>query len=52
MYEVVKRWVTCDRAEKDEDGIQVELELEMRQLMDLSGERKFPGHKALATDKA
>ena len=49
-YEVVKRWVTGDRAEKDDAEIQVELEIEMCNLMELSRQKSFPGHKALATD--
>ena len=42
-----------DRAEKDseDEDIQVQLELEMRQLMEVSGQRKFVGHKSLPTDK-
>ncbi len=39
--EVVKRWVTGDRAEKDDAEIQVELETEMRNLMELSGQKKI-----------
>ncbi len=35
-YVVVKRWVTGDRAEMDEDAIRSELETEMRELMELS----------------
>ena len=49
QYVVVKRWVTGDRAEMDEDQIRSELETEMRELMELSGQRKFPGHKTLDT---
>ncbi len=51
-YVVVKRWVTGERAEMDEDQIHSELEAEMRQLMELSGQRKFPGHRTLDTDRA
>ena len=53
-YVVVKRWVTGDRAEMDEDAIRSELETEMRELMELSrqsGQRKFPGHRTLDTDR-
>ena len=46
-YEVVKRWVTSDRAEKDEDDIQVELEIEMHKLMELSVQKSFLGTKRL-----
>ena len=42
---VVQRWVTGDKAEKDEDEIQRELDVLMRELMELSGQRKFFGHK-------
>ena len=31
----------------DEDAIRSELETEMRELMELSKQRKFPGHKTL-----
>ncbi len=37
QYVVVKRWVTGDRAEMDEDAIRSELETQMRELMELSG---------------
>jgi hypothetical protein len=40
-YVVVKRWVTGDRAEMDEDQIRSELEADMRHLMELSGQRKI-----------
>ena len=51
MYEVIKCWVTGDRAEKDDDESQLELDILMRELMELSRQRKFLGHKALEKDK-
>ena len=51
QYEVVKRWVTGDRAELDEDKIDAELVDLMRGHMELSGQRKFFGHKNNPTDK-
>jgi hypothetical protein len=50
-YAVVKRWVAGERAEMDEDAIRSELETQMRELMELSGQRKFPGHRTLDTDR-
>ena len=50
QYVVVKRWVTGERAEMDEDAIRSELETQMRELMELSEQRKFLGHKTLGTD--
>ena len=50
-YEVVKRWVTGDRAELDDDKINSELEDLMREHMKLSGQRKFFGHRSNPTDK-
>ena len=49
-YEVVKRWVTGDRAELTEDEIKSELALEATKLMELSGQKKFPCHRALDSD--
>ena len=49
-YEVVKRWVTGDRAELTEDEIKAELALEATKLMELSGQKKFPCHRALDSD--
>ena len=51
-YEVVKRWTTGERAEKDDEVIQNlnELREEACKLMELSGQRKFPCHKSLDTD--
>ena len=49
-YVVVPRWVTGERAEKVEDKIQRELDVLMSELMVLSGQRKFFGHKPLPTD--
>ena len=51
QYVVVKRWVTGDRAEQDEDEIQCELDVLMRELMELSGQRMFLGHKSFDIDK-
>jgi hypothetical protein len=51
QYVVIKRWVTGERAETDEDAIRSELETQMRELMELTGQRKFPGHKTLDTDR-
>ena len=52
-YEVVKSWVTGERAEQleDEDEIGTELETLMRQYMEHSGQRKFFGHRTNLTDK-
>ena len=49
-YEVIKRWVRGEMAEKDDAEIQAELETEMRNLMELSGQKKFPGHRSLESD--
>ena len=49
-YEVVQRWVTGDRAELTDQEIQTQLEVEASKLMELSGQKKFPCHKALDTD--
>ena len=51
QYEVVKRWVTGDRAVLTEEKIDAELEDLMRKHMELSGQRKFFGHKTNSTDK-
>ncbi len=40
-YVVIKRWVTGERAEMDEDQIRSELEAEMQHLIELSGQRTF-----------
>ena len=50
-YEVVKRWVTGERAEQDEDKTEAELEELMREYMELSGQRKVFGHKIKPTYK-
>jgi hypothetical protein len=50
-YEFVKRWVTGEKAEKDEDDIQVELLEAICNMMELSGQRKFLLHKSLPNDK-
>ena len=39
-YEVVQRWVTGERAEKDEDVITTELETLMREYVELSSQRQ------------
>ena len=39
-YEVVKHWVTGERAEKDEDVVKTELEDLMCEYMEFSGQRK------------
>ena len=49
-YEVVKRWTTGERAELTEDEIKAELVMEATIQMELSGQKKFPCHKALPTD--
>ena len=50
-YEVVKRWLTGERAKQDEDKTEAEREEFMRQYMELSGQRKFFVHKINSTDK-
>ena len=50
QYEVVKRWVTGEKALQSDAQIRAELEEEMYRHMELSGQRKFFGHKSLATD--
>ena len=50
-YEVVKRWVTGERAELDDDKINSELEDLMREHMELSCQRRFFGHRINPTDK-
>ena len=50
-YKVVKRWVTFERAEQDEDEIGTELETLMRQYMELSSQRKVFSHGTNSTDK-
>ena len=49
-YEVVKRWTTGERAELTEDEIKAELAMEATILMELSGQKKFPCHRALDSD--
>ena len=51
QYEIVKRWVTGERAELDDDKINSELEDLMREYMELSGQRKVFGHRNNPTDK-
>ena len=51
-YEVVKRWVTGERAEQDHVVIETQLETLMREYMELSGQRMFFGHGTNPTDKA
>ena len=50
-YEVVKRWVTGDRAVLSEEQINAELEDLMREYMELSDQRNFFGHRTNSTDK-
>ena len=47
-YEVVKRWVTGERAEQDHVVIETQLETLMREYMELSGQRKvfWPWNKS------
>ena len=49
-YEVVKRWVTGERAVQSREVINAELEELMREYFKLSGQRKFFGHKQRETD--
>ena len=49
-YDVVKRWATGERAEKDDDVIKEELLEEVRNLTQLSLQKKFPYHKSLDSD--
>ncbi len=48
-YVVVKRCVTGERAAMDKDQIRSELDAKMRELIELSGQQKFCGHKSLST---
>ena len=50
QYEVVKRWVTGERAIMSNEQIRAELEEIMYAHMEMSGQRKFFGHKTLPTD--
>jgi hypothetical protein len=50
QYEVVKRWVTGEKALQSDAQIRAELEEEMYRHMELSGQRKFFGHRTLDTD--
>ena len=50
QYEVVKRWVTGDKAELDNAAIEAELDEIMREHLELSGQRKFYGFRTLNTD--
>ena len=49
-YEVVKRWVTGERAVLSDTQIKTELEELMYEPMELSGQRKFFGHRSLSSD--
>ena len=51
QYEVVKRWVTGDRAVLTEEQIDAELEDLMRKHMELSGQRKFLATKRIQPTK-
>ncbi len=48
--ELVKLWVTGERAVLPEEDLERELFEEARQLMHLSGLKKLPGHKGLDND--
>ena len=50
QYEVVQRWVTGEKALQSDAHIRAELEEEMYRHMELSGQRKFFGHRTLDTD--
>ena len=41
VYEVVKRWVTGERAVQDHKAIEAELDEMMREHLELSGQKKF-----------
>jgi hypothetical protein len=49
-YELVRRWVTAERAVQPEEEIERELFEEARELMHLPGLKKLPCHKGLDTD--
>ena len=50
QYEVVKRWVTGEKALLDNAAIEAELDEIMREHLELSGQRKFYGFRTLNTD--
>ena len=50
QYEVVKRWVTGEKALLDNAAIEAELDDIMREHLELSGQRKFYGFRTLNTD--
>jgi hypothetical protein len=49
-YVLVKRWITGERAEMNEEDIENQLLVEACELMHLSRLNKLPGHKGLTTD--
>ncbi len=50
QYVLVKQWVTGKQAEMDDEDIENQLFEEARELMQLSGRKKHPGHNGLSTD--
>ncbi len=50
QYVPVKRWITGELAEMDDEDIENQLFEEARQLMQLSWLKKLPCHKGLSTD--
>ena len=50
VYEVVKRWVTGEKALLDHKAIEAELDEIMREHLELSGQKKFYGFRTLNTD--
>jgi hypothetical protein len=50
QYMLVKRWVTGELAEMDEEGIENELLVEAHELMQISRLKKLSGHKGLETE--
>ena len=50
QYEVVKRWITGERAIMSNEQIKAELEESMYEHMEMSGQRKVFGHITLDTD--
>ena len=50
QYEVVKRWVTGEKALQSREAIHAELEELCREFLELSGQKTFFGHKQRETD--